>query len=146
MSIARSCDLRAFTPSATTLQGVDVETGVGLVENGELRIEHRHLEDLVRFFSPPEKPSLTARSRSAFGISMTDDFSLQHRQELDGVELFLAARLADGIERGAQEVGCSRRDLHRILERQEDALAGALLGLHLEQVFPPNLTSPSVIS
>ena len=28
-------------------QRVDVEAGVGLVEDGELRIEHRHLEDLV---------------------------------------------------------------------------------------------------
>ena len=29
------------------LQGVDVEAGVGLVEDAQLRLEHGHLEDLV---------------------------------------------------------------------------------------------------
>ena len=28
-------------------QRVDVEPGIGLVEDGELGLEHRHLEDLV---------------------------------------------------------------------------------------------------
>jgi len=32
-------------------QGVDVEAGVGLVEDGDLRLEDRHLHDLVALSS-----------------------------------------------------------------------------------------------
>src|SRR5947207_2171850 len=31
-------------------QGIDVESGIGLVEDGQLRIEYGHLEDLVALF------------------------------------------------------------------------------------------------
>ena len=57
-------------------------------------------------------------------------------QELDGVELGQAEVLALGVERRLQEVGVGDAgDLDRILEGQEHALAGALLGRHLEQVL-----------
>ena len=48
----------------------------------------------------------------------------------------LAARLALGVQRGAQERhGGDAGDFHRILERQEHALGGALVGRHLQQVL-----------
>ena len=31
-------------------QRIDIEPGVGLIENRQFRIEHRHLEDLVPLF------------------------------------------------------------------------------------------------
>ena len=54
-----------------------------------------------------------------------------------GVEIFaLAARLALRVQRGAQEVhGGDAGDFDRILERQEHALGGALVGRHLQQVL-----------
>ncbi len=51
-------------------------------------------------------------------------------------EFALAARLALGVQRGAQEVhGGDAGNFHRILERQEHALGGALVRRHLQQVF-----------
>ena len=48
----------------------------------------------------------------------------------------LAARLALGVQRRAQERhGGDTRDFHRILEREEYALGGTLIGRHLQQVF-----------
>ncbi len=43
------------------LQRVDVEAGIHFVEDAQLRLEQRHLQDLARFFSPPEKPTLSGR-------------------------------------------------------------------------------------
>ncbi len=57
-------------------------------------------------------------------------------QEIRRRILALAARLALGVERGAQEVhGRDAGDFHRILERQEHALGGALVRRHLQQVL-----------
>ena len=54
-----------------------------------------------------------------------------------GVEIFaLAARLALRVQRGAQEGhGGDAGNFDRILERQEHALGGALVGRHLQQVL-----------
>ena len=46
-SMARSGERSALTPSATILQRVDVEAGIGLVEHRERRLQQRHLQDLV---------------------------------------------------------------------------------------------------
>ena len=68
-------------------------------------------------------PSLPAVSRTRFMNS--------------GVEQFrLAARLALRVERGAQEGhGGDAGDFHRILEGEEHALGGALVGRHGENVL-----------
>ena len=56
--------------------------------------------------------------------------------EVDGVELFEALLLPAGVERRLQEVGVvDAGDLDRVLERHEDALAGALVGRHVEQIL-----------
>jgi len=46
---------------ADDLERVNVQARIGFVEDGQLGFEHGHLEDLARFFSPPEKPSFTER-------------------------------------------------------------------------------------
>ena len=57
-------------------------------------------------------------------------------QEVRRREFALAARLALRVQRGAQEIhGGDAGNFHRILERQEHALGGALVGRHLQQVF-----------
>ncbi len=60
---AQHAELRTIGPHLLyalghDLQRVDVETGVGLVEHRELGLEDRHLQISLRFFSPPENPSL----------------------------------------------------------------------------------------
>ena len=117
------------------LQGVDVEPGVGLVEDRQARLEHRHVEDLVALLlaagealvdRPVEQRLLHLHQLHAL---------LDQLEEVHGVHLRLAAVLADGVQRGLEEVGVGDAgDLHRVLEGQEHALAGALLGVHLQQV------------
>jgi hypothetical protein len=46
-------------------QGVDVEAGVGLVEDGQLGSSMAICRISLRFFSPPEKPSLRWRLANA---------------------------------------------------------------------------------
>ena len=90
----------------------------------------------MRFFSPPEKPSLTERCMQL--LVHLDELHLlaREREEVDRVELGLAAVLAHRVERGLQEVALrDARDLDRVLEREEDALARALLGREREQVL-----------
>jgi hypothetical protein len=51
-------------------------------------------------------------------------------------DLVLAALLSLGVERGLEERhGRHARDLERVLEGQEQPFRGALVGLHLEEVF-----------
>ena len=90
----------------------------------------------LRFFSPPEKPSLTGAAQHALVDVEKLRLLLDQLHELHRVELRLAAVLAHGVERGLEEVGVVHAgDLDRVLERHEDAFAGALVGVHLEQVL-----------
>ena len=69
-------------------------------------------------------------------MSSSFAFSLDQLHELHRVELRLAVVLALGVERGLEEVGVVHAgDLDRVLERHEHAFAGALVGIHLEQVL-----------
>jgi hypothetical protein len=44
---ARSAERRRVHAIGDSLQRVDVEAGIGLVEDRQARLQHRHLEDLV---------------------------------------------------------------------------------------------------
>ena len=90
----------------------------------------------LRFFSPPEKPSLTERlSRSSFNSS-SFIFSFTSVEELHRVQLGLALVLADFVQRGLEEIGAVHAgNLDRILEREEQPFARALLGVEVEQVL-----------
>ena len=60
----------------------------------------------LRFFSPPEKPSLTGALQQVLVICTSFIFSRTSLQELHRVQLRLAAVLADGVERRLEEVAC----------------------------------------
>ena len=60
----------------------------------------------LRFFSPPEKPSLTARFKNASVHVHELHLLLDQRQEVHRIEFVPAAMLADRIERGLEEVRC----------------------------------------
>ena len=49
------------------LQRVDVEPGVGLVEDRELRLEQRHLEDLVALLLAAREPFVDGAGRACSG-------------------------------------------------------------------------------
>ena len=122
---------------------VDVEAGVGLVEDGEVGVEERHLENLVALF-------LAAGEALVHGavaelVSQLHHFLLLGHQfeELGAVERVEAAVFAHLVEGGAHEVGDAHTgDLHRVLETDEDTFAGAVLNRQIQQVlaFEPDIS------
>ena len=89
-----------------------------------------------RFFSPPEKPTLSARfsiSSETFSAAAFSRTSLQHAHRID---FLLAARAALRVQRGLEEI--ERGDagnFHRILHGEEHALRRALFRRQRGQVF-----------
>ena len=118
---------------------VDVEPGVGLVENRDPRLQHCHLQDL--------DPLLLAAREAVVEIARRElarDLEPVHlREDLlaelgnrDRIVLAAVLRLADRVDRAAQEA----RDRHagdgvRVLEREEEAALGALVCLELEDAL-----------
>ncbi len=109
---------------------------VGLVEHGERRLENRHLQDLRALL-------LAAREADVHG-------ALQHLhvdRELGGLvadelhefrrrQLGFAALLAERVGGRAQESQPrDARDFHGVLEGEEHAFRGALVGVHLEEAL-----------
>ena len=116
-------------------QGVHVEAGVGLVEDGQARFEHRHLENLVAFLFPAREADVDAASRKA-AVHFHIGHLLAHQlEEGRGADRFEAPLLPLGVDGGFHEVGVAHAgNLHGILESQEDAGPGAFLGREGEQV------------
>ena len=90
----------------------------------------------LRFFSPPENPSLTDRLMKLRSISTSSIFSLANSRKSIASISSQPALAAQRVERGAHEIEVSDAgDLHRVLEREEDPGRGAVLGRHGEQVL-----------
>src|SRR5262249_28599517 len=119
------------------LERVDVEARVRLVQNGELRLEHRHLEDLIPFLLAAGEALVDGPIDEA-PIHVDDsELLVQELQKLHGVELLLPLPAAPLVDRSLEEVGVAHaRDLHRVLEGQEQPRARPLLSGHREQVLP----------
>ena len=99
----------------------------------------------LRFFSPPEKPSLTPRDRNVSLICMNFIFSRIERQEIEGVDLRRGRPPCAGVQRRLQQVDVvDARDLDRILEAEEEPGARALLGRQRQQVAAVEATVPCV--
>src|SRR5437867_2610568 len=117
-------------------QRVDVEAGIGFVEDGELRLQHGHLENLVSLFFAAGEADINGALEQVFLEIEQLHLFLHDGEEFHGVEFGLPAVLATLVERGAEEVGAVHaRNLDRVLKGEEDAFAGALLGVEFEQVF-----------
>jgi hypothetical protein len=101
----------------------------------------------LRFFSPPEKPTLMGRlSMSASIFSAAAFWRTSLRKSPDDTSV-LAAGLALGVERGAQERHVAdARDFHGILEGKEEPRRRALLGREGEEVAPAERAVPCVTS
>src|SRR4051794_32177602 len=114
------------------LERVDVETGVGLVEDRELRLQQlelKHLETLLL----------------ATGEALVDGTLLEARVDREPLERAVEVldpgaelgRLAgDGGDGSAQEVGdADAGDLNGVLHGEEETGTGALVDAHGEDVF-----------
>ncbi|ODN71252.1 hypothetical protein A6302_01449 [Methylobrevis pamukkalensis] len=115
------------------LQRVDVETGIGLVEDAELGLEQRHLHDLVALLLTAGKADVE-RALQHLGRDVEPARGLlDEAHEVRRRDLALAARLALGVEGRLQEGhGGDARDLDRILEGEEEARRRALVRPHLQ--------------
>ena len=113
-------------------QGVHVEAAVRLVEDGELRFEHRHLEYLVALLLAARE-ALVHAAVCQLAVQLHDGTLLPHELEevasRHGVEALI---LALGVEGSTHEVDHRHAwNLDRLLEAEEDALVGTFLGLEL---------------
>ena len=78
---------------------------------------------------------MTERLSRAGSSSSSLVFCLDKREELEGVQFLLAARLAAFVEGGLQKDGAvDAGDFHRVLEGEENARARAFLRLHFQEV------------
>ena len=104
------------------LQRVDVEAGVGLVEQRQLRVEDRHLEDLVALLLAAGE-ALVDVALHQVGVEVHRlRLLLEHLVEVADRDLLLAAALAQRVERCAQELAVADAGkLDRVLQREEDA-------------------------
>ena len=117
---------------------IDVEARVGLVEDGDARLQHRHLQDLDALLLAAGEPVVEV----ALG-QLARHLQVLHRGEhvraelLDRDRVVLAAvrRLALRVDRAAQEArDGDAGDRVRVLEREEQALLRALVGTELRDV------------
>ena len=119
-------------------QGVDVEAGVGLVEDGELGPQHRELEDLHSLLLAAREAVVQVAARELAG-----DVHQLHRRlgllaEVLQLDLALAPDLALGVDRHPQVLGDRHAgDRDRVLEGHEQPGASAVLGRGLGDVLAP---------
>ncbi len=123
-----------FDAFGDDLEGVDIEAGVGLVHEGEGGLEHGHLEDLAAFlFAAGE--ALVDRAGGELPVDLEHvHLGVEALVVGGGVELLALGEA--GLDGGAEEVGDGDAgDFGGVLEGEEDAGAGAFVGLHFEDGF-----------
>ena len=115
--LERSALLRRLTPSLT------------------MRFEHGHLEDLVALLLAARE-AFVDRSVGKLVVELYDSTLFAHQaQEFGGGEGGQTAVFALSVDSGTHEVDHRHTgNLDGILEGEEDALPGAFLGFHFEEV------------
>ncbi len=117
------------------LERVDVEAGVGLVENGEPGFQHRHLQNLVALLFATGEAFVHRAVKQAWVHLHEPELVLDQREKVHGIQFRFAAMLADRVEPRLEQIDVrDAGDFHRILEGQEDARACPLFGRHAQQV------------
>ena len=127
--------LELVDASGHDAQGVDVEAGVGLVEDAEPGLEHCHLEDFVALLLSAGE-TLVDGAGGELVAEVDDGALLAHElEELGGGHRLQSQVLALGIDSGAHEVDHAHAgNLDGILESEEEAEVAAFLGGQVEQV------------
>ena len=124
---------QALDPFGDDAEGIDIEPGVRLVEHGQLRLEDRHLENLVPFPLPTGEPLIQvpvgeARVDAELPHGVHDfEAKLQNR--------VVGSRLVG--QGGAQEVDDrDAGDLLWVLEPEVHPGTSPLVGRQLHDVLP----------
>ena len=130
------------------LERIDIEAGIGFIQDRQLGFEQRHLQDFGALFLAAGEPDID-RTPEHFGIDLQAPGGvLDHAHEIGRRDLGFLAMLALGVERRLEEGhGGDARHFDRVLEGEEQAGGGAFV--HFESKdghLPSSSTSPSVIS
>jgi len=117
-------------------QRVDIEAGIGFIEDGELGFEHGHLENFVPFFLATGKTGVDRTIHEVLAHLHELHAVFDQREEIHGVKIRLAAVFADGVQRGFEEIKIADAgDFDGVLKCHEDAFAGAVLGRHFKKIL-----------
>ncbi len=117
-------------------QSVDIQAGIGFIEDGEPGFEDGHLENFVALLFASGKSGVDGAIEQALIHLHQGDFPFDQREKIHGVEVGQALMLADGVERRLQKIQIAdARNFHGILKRHKDAFAGAVFGRHFKQIF-----------
>ncbi|QTK78264.1 hypothetical protein AT6N2_C0352 [Agrobacterium tumefaciens] len=118
------------------LQRVDVETAIGFVENAELRLQERHLQDFSALLLTSGETDVERTLQHLHVDLQIAGCFLDAADEIRRRQLGLAARLALLIHRNLEELhGGNTRNFDRILEGKENALGRALGGIQFQNAF-----------
>src|SRR5579883_192820 len=129
-------------PVGHDAQGIDIQAGVGFVQDGEARLQDGHLQDLAALLLAAREALVqVAREHRLIHLEQTQlvaqqlaELARRHRLAVRlGVGL---VRLAHGAVGEAQEVGhADAGNGHGILECKEEAFLGALVRAHLQDIL-----------
>ncbi len=117
-------------------QRVDVEAGIGLVENRQLRLQNCHLQNFVALFLAAGEAFVDRPIHQLLIHFEQLQLLAKEGQKIHRVHFILPVILANGIQRRAQKVRVADAgNFDRILKRQKHAFAGGVFRFHFEQVF-----------
>ncbi len=148
-SMARSGERSALTPSDDDLQGVDIEAASPSRRGSARRADSIAIWKIsIRFFSPPEKPTLRPRRSISKSILRLVAVASRGLEELRRAHLGLAARLALGVDGSAHKGQAGTPGISSgYWNGQEDAPGRPFVGpqrqevLAVERVAVPPVTS-----
>ena len=117
------------------LERIDIETRIGFIENGELRLQHQHLQDFVALLLAAGEAFVDAARQKGFAHLHELHLLPDQRQEFVGIDLGFAGGLALGVERRLQQIDIvDAGNFHRVLKAEKQAGARALFGRQRQQV------------
>ncbi|SPU67198.1 Uncharacterised protein [Brucella neotomae] len=115
------------------LQRIDIEAGVGFVENAKAWLQKLHLKNFSALLFTAREANVK-RALQHIHIDVEAAGGVLHPlDEFGDLQFRLAARLALAVHRNLQEFHRGNaRNFHRILERKEDALGSAFSRIEFE--------------
>ena len=132
----RLISMHLVHPFRYDAHGVNIKAGIGLVEDAQLRFEHRHLEDFIAFLLTTRE-AFVHTAAGQVGVHAHQPAFFPHKgHELGCFQRFESLISTLGIDGCLHEVGHAHsRNLHRILEREEEPFMRTVFRLHLQQVL-----------
>src|ERR1041385_1467005 len=115
---------------------VNVQTGIGFIQNGKIRFLHRHLENFIPLFLATGKTFVHRTIQET--LVHVDKFHpiLDESEKINGIQLLKSAMLFDCIEARLQKVSVRNAgDFDRILEGKKYSLTGPFFRSHIEEVL-----------